>query len=81
MLTNVGTRYNGMELSPERVAAFFIASPPAPLRVERGVDSEIPLYVRQKGDRNITRKNKTPKPWGIHGAYFPLHYFSSLSDR
>ena len=23
MLTDVGTRYNGMELSPERVAAFF----------------------------------------------------------
>lgn len=30
-LTDVGTRYNGMELSPERVAAFFIASPPASL--------------------------------------------------
>ena len=25
-LTDVGTRYNGMELSPERVAAFFFRS-------------------------------------------------------
>ena len=44
-LTNVGTRYNGMELSPERVAAFFKASPPAPLRVERGVNSVLSLYI------------------------------------
>ena len=34
-LTDVGTRYNGMELSPERVAAFF-SLPPAPL-CRRGV--------------------------------------------
>ena len=26
-LTNVSTRYNGMELSPERVAAFFSLTP------------------------------------------------------
>ena len=26
-LTDVGTRYNGMELSPERVAAFFLKKP------------------------------------------------------
>ena len=30
-LTDVGTRYNGMELSPERVAAFFSLTPsPSP---------------------------------------------------
>ena len=30
-LTDVGTRYNGMELSPERVAVFFSLTPnPSP---------------------------------------------------
>ena len=65
-LTDVGTRYNGMELSPGRVAAFFKynnsktpehykqplperkeeASPPTPLRKERGVNSVLSLYIR-----------------------------------
>ncbi len=48
-LTDVGTRYNGMELSPERVAAFFsittathqnTTSSPSPLPLPQREGSE-----------------------------------------
>ena len=44
-LTNVGTRYNGMELSPERVAAFFRSLTPNPSPKGEGSKQRvIPIY-------------------------------------
>ena len=49
-LTDVGTRYNGMELSPERVAAFFKPPPqpsltPSPSPKGEGSEQrDIPIY-------------------------------------
>ena len=43
-LTDVGTRYNGMELSPERVAAFFSLTPSPSPKGEGSEQRVIPIY-------------------------------------
>ena len=76
-LTDVGTRYNGMELSPERVAAFFLkkAPPPCPSPRGRGVNSEIPHTL------GCLFPIMLAKIYGYLGIYSPLHYFPSVSNR